>query len=402
MELFSLSDEIKTINHVKILIFFVYLMEGFIAYSIYTVLSYYLGSVLKIHSILIGIVGTIGLIPFVLKIVIAPFIDKYSIPIFSDKKKSYLFIGVLFNGIFLALFSIDILNFFIIFIIIFFLQSIGFVLMDITADSLAVLLKKESNDISISIIMFLGTLIGGLLVFLVTGIFQFNYGLGFIIVGILSLSLIPLIIFIKIPPNLDEVKSVDLAEIKELFKEKRFQLVVIFAFTFRIDAGLLEFTLEPFLGNVFGASLVDIGILYIITFLSSILGIIILYYFRRRLNKFKLFIFISFYMATMSLILSISILISVVTFQLVVFIYILMGLLSGVANMTLYAIIIEASSPKLATTSFVILAFFLNLGFLIGVLFSGFIHLGVIYLISGLILSFRTIILFKLIQIEKS
>ncbi|NHI91356.1 MAG: MFS transporter [Candidatus Lokiarchaeota archaeon] len=397
-----MSDEKKDIIRIKILIFLVYLVEGFIAYAIYNALSYYLGYVLGINSILIGIVGSIGIIPFLLKIVIAPLTDKYSLPIFSDKKKSYLFIGIIFNGIFLALFSIDILNFFVFFAIIFFLQSLGFVIMDVTVDSLAVLIKKDSHDVSISIVMFLGTLVGGALVFFVIGVFQYSYGLGFIIVGILSLCLLPVIFFMKLPPNLNESTDVNFGEIRVIFKEKKFQLIIIFAFLFNIDGGLLEFTLEPYLGRAFGASLVDVGILYIISFLSSIIGIILLYIYRNKLNKFKLFIFISYYMAFMSLTLCIAIFTSLVSFQLFLFIYILMGILSGVANMTLYAIFIEASSPKLAATSFIFLITFLNFGFLIGVLFSGFIHIGVIYLISAIIMATRTIILFKLIKIKEN
>ena len=227
-------------NRKLLLIFLIYFFETIITMTIFQILSLYLGTELGIHPVLIGIVGSVSLIPFVCKVFFGLIMDKYKLGIFPNSTKSYLFIGMLLNGIFLLLFSIDIINFFIIFAITFFLQALGFAIIDVTIDSIAVMLEKGHgvNKNLISVSMFLGTLGGGFLGgFVISRIFNINYSMGFIVVGIISLIFIPTIFLLKNKPTDSKIISekMSLDKLNELFKNPNFQLAIITAFFYNLD-----------------------------------------------------------------------------------------------------------------------------------------------------------------------
>ncbi|MHA1895681.1 MAG: MFS transporter [Candidatus Helarchaeota archaeon] len=391
-------------NKTRLLILLIYLLEGFVWYVISRTLSYYLGTVLHIHPVFIGLVGSIGLLPLVLKVFLGPIVDKYNVPLFSNSKKSFLFIGILCNGIFLSIFGIlDIVNFMILFVIIFFLQSFGFALIDVTVDAISVSLKKESEidtkneDLTIALFMFIGMMAGGFMGIIFSGLFSLNYSVGFMIVGLLSICFLP-VLRLGIPKNDEKTAPVNFGRVKELLSNKKFRLAMIFMFLYNIDGGLLEFTLEPYLGNTFGVSITGIGVINMISFVSSLGGILILALFRKKLNKFKFIIFLSLYYAVFSLVMCILIFTRWITLDLFIITYVLMGLIGGFPIMIVYAITVDMSDASLKATSFVILAFLQNFGTLFGIAFGGFLNMGIIYLISAIILTVKTIPIHFLIK----
>ena len=178
---------------------------------------------------------------------------------------------------------------------------------------------------------------------------------------------------------------------------------MIFAFFFNIDAGLLEYTLEPFLGNYFGVTLLQLSQIFAaFIFSGAIGGMHLRFLLRKKLDKVKLLIFISYYMSCMASILCISILTSTITLQLYILVNIRTIIVASMANMVLFAFFVEMSDKKLAATSFIFLFFLFNSGYLLGILFSGFFHIGIIYLISAIIMASRTILLFMLLKMKKS
>ena len=385
------------IKRLNVIIFLVYFLQAWVSYAIFTVLSYYLGVILLIHPIYIGLIGSIGLIPLVLKIIFAPLIDKQKLPIFSDNKWSWLFFGMVFNGVFLALFAIDIVNFLVVFIIILFLQSTGMVIMDATTDAIAVQRKDRQTSVQPAIGMFMGVLFGGLLSFLFVPIFQFNYPMGYIVMGIIILCFIPLIYKVKGGINFDlitrEKVEADWSLFKELFKDRKFIIVMIISILLFTDSGLLEFTLEPYLGLIFGVSLNQIAIIYLISFISNLIVLILFYKFQEQVKnrKILLLIIISLYDGILSLLMSVLIITGVLTFSIFVLIYLLWGITSGALSMLIYILYIDHSSVKIPAFSIMVLISVQNLGRLIGILFGGFIPIGIIYLISAIMLIGRVI-----------
>ncbi|NHI91981.1 MAG: MFS transporter [Candidatus Lokiarchaeota archaeon] len=390
------------LKRINIIIFMVYLLEAWVSYAIFTVLSYYLGTVLLIHPITIGMIGSIGLVPLALKIIIAPFIDRYKLPLFLDKKWSWLFIGLVFNGVFLALFCIDIKNFLSVFAVILFFQSIGMVIMDATVDAIAVQSKERQTSAQASISMFSGVVFGGLLSFFFVGFFEASYPIGYFVMGIVVSCFIPILYKIKKGINLDHLaktpEHVDWQVIKALFRDHKYLLVILISFLFNIDAGMLEFTFEPYLGLIFHVKLNDIAIIYLVTFLASIAVMISFYKFQEQMTSRIVvgLVLISMYSGMLSLLMSILILMQVLTFSHIVIIYVLWGAVSGATIMLVYTLFVEHSSVKIPAFSIVFLISINNLGRLVGVFVGGFIHIGMIYLISAILILGRIFPLFFL------
>ena len=389
------------------IIFLVYFVEAWVSYAIFTVMSYYLGAVLLIHPVLIGLVGSVGLIPLALKLVVAPVIDKYKLPFFAGSKWSWLVLGLVFNGAFLALFAIDIKTFLGAFVVILFLQSTGMVILDATIDALAVQSKEHQTSVQASIGMFSGVLLGGLLSFLFVPVFEMSYPMWYIVMGFVVLCFIPIINKVKEGINLDAVarapESKGWSVVKELFRSKSYLLVIVISFLFNIDAGMLEFTLEPYMGLVFGATLSNIAEIYLVTFAASVAVIVLFYKFQEQVKSrlVTALILISVYSGVLALCMSGLILTQVITFNSLVLIYMLWGAFSGATNMLVFALFVEHASVRIPAFSIVLLLSVSNAGRLLGVAVGGFIPIGFIYLISAILLISRIIPLFLLRQGKK-
>jgi len=332
---------------------------------------------------------------------LGPLIDKYDIPIFNQPKKSWLFVGMIINGIMLFFFTIDIATFLILFAVIFFLQALGFSVMDAAVDSIAVSLKKDHGVLEshVSLVMFLGTFFGGILTFLVAGIFQTHYGVGFIVLAVVSLGLASFIFFYKEgevqAPK--EKRIISSEDFKELFGNKTFQLALLVAFLYNLDGGLLEFTFEPFLGNTFGVTVQQVtGLTVLPALVGSIIAMIVAWRLKDKLNVKIAIIGVSLYYASLMLL----IVMFIGSLQMIVVFYVFIITVSGFGNMMMYAYFLSLSKKEIPASSFVFLMGAMNGGMLLGILLGGFMNMTIIYLMATIILCVRIIPMIAIMKRE--
>lgn len=408
-------------NWYRRLIFFtVYLVQGMIAWLTLSYFPLLFDDVYLIDRGLYGIAGSLALLPMVFKVLIGPLSDKFPIRFLRGRNRAYIILGALLNVIFLPLLSLDPRSFFVLFFIVWFLQTLGIAIMDIMTDALAISAKPIQNipgRTGASAWMFFGSFIGGGIIYIFVPLLDSNLLAGLFGIAIVSLTPLVFIFFLKerIQSPLPERRS-----LREIFRRNlNYSFVrwgLIYALLLNIDGGLLELTLEPYLAGFPGSpSRQDlIGQLVGITLLGVILGVVCALSIKRfvklrtplidRIKKTRLLIIISLIYVIPSVIVGILIITNQITFQLMIIFFGVFAFFSALSNITYIALFLDLSEPKAAGTMIATYVSFFNLGTLVGIAVSGFIPMWFIFILIAVISVARIFPLhqIKLEEVEKT
>jgi MFS family permease len=236
----------------------VYFVEGMSFFLTLYILSNYL-DIIGINSILIGVSGGIGTIPWVLKGIIGPLCDKFYIKKFGNRKQ-YIFVGAILSSVFFPLLIVTARpELLILFIFTWLIHNFGIILMDTNLDALCVETVPDSKDkTDANFWAFLGI---NLMVPIIATVFIsqlviIDYLFAFSVAGMISIVNIIIILFLreekretKFHKNI--TKNKQKIRLKLYFKQKFVLLSFIFSLFFTIHFGLLDLTLPIWLvGNL--------------------------------------------------------------------------------------------------------------------------------------------------------
>jgi hypothetical protein len=199
---------------------------------------------INLDPIIIGLYAGVTFIPYTLKIFIGPLMDKVKIPIIGGRIKPYIIIGALLNALFLIPLGLDPTNFLIIYFLCWVLQNLGFVFLDVAIDILIIKDKQNRHPTTSSIITVLGVTLGEIFIGLFSFVFDISNFLGFLLVGLISLSIILVTFIFKEKQHELYTEKSSLKELFSSLKNRNIILGVIFGFFIMFDTGLREFTLE--------------------------------------------------------------------------------------------------------------------------------------------------------------
>ncbi|MHA1145358.1 MAG: MFS transporter [Candidatus Helarchaeota archaeon] len=383
------------------LFFGIYFVEAMVGYVTLTILSYYLNNVLLINPIIIGILGSVSLLPMVLKVFLGPFMDRFKIPGLSGRRRPYILIGTILNAVFVSLFFLPQLIVFpnafiwvlVVFVIIWFLQSLGITLMDVGVDAIGTMYKQQKSSIKISVLMFLGTTAGGMIptIFL-TPIFMISYPLGFIITGMLSLlGLFFVQIFREDELGLDVVPAFNLQAVKTEFRKTPVIFALILAFFLLFDKGLFEFTLERFVFIAYGLTLGDLALINLTIMFGAIGGMIFGYFFMKKIkNKIVLFVTAASFFVP-ELIWATLLPLGLLSFPIFYVTSIISAVGSALYTMAYMALYLDLSNPKIGATMIAVFLAVANLGQVVAIFISGFFPLIVIFIMAAIFSGVRLV-----------
>ncbi|NVM28592.1 MAG: MFS transporter [Candidatus Helarchaeota archaeon] len=393
----------------RFILFTVYMIETIITV---VTLSYFplLFNSLGLDSRLYGIFGGLSLLPMIFKFFIGPISDKFPIPFLRGKRRGYFILGGLLNIIFLPLLSLNPLDFFALFFIIWFLQTLGIAIMDVMTDTLVITAKPSQNlrgRTGASIWVFFGIFVGGGLATGLVGLLNMNLLIGLSVFSLISVGPLALIYFLKEDPKLSQPTPSLWSDIKRNFGGPQQQFVIaglIFAFLLNIDAGLLELTLEPFIATTFLVTWQElIATLFFISLLGTVLGFLG-YFFIDKVQKNRLLIIISSIYIVPSIILAYLIFTGMLTYPIFLILYAIYGFVSGLSFVTYTGLFYDLSDPKAAGTMIALFLTMSNFGIVMGVTIGGFFPMWLIYVIVAIICGLRIIPLafIKMSHIEKT
>jgi PAT family beta-lactamase induction signal transducer AmpG len=372
----------------------IYFVQGLTSFTIYIVLSFYLGFMLGVDPVIVGVLGSVAVIPLIMKVFLAPLMDKYKIPFFRGKFRGYIIIGGILNAICISFLFLDPLNFFIVFLILWFLQSLGIAMVDVGTDAVSVTLKSEKmSPTRISSIMFIGAVAGSsVVVFFLQPFFMMAFMLGIILVGLISTTVIVLaVVFRERPPEAGAPQTVQLSGLKGEFRNKWVLVGLFLAFFVDFDGGLLEFTLEPYLGFQFGVSLSGIISISYAMILGGVISIPLGYFLIHKLGNRRIVALALVLLSVLHVVVEFAwgflILLNRLTMGNFLLFFYASVFLSGLYAMAVGALYIDLSNPKLGVT--MIMTFFgvLNTGKLVGILLAGalvmVLPMSTIFLLAG-------------------
>ncbi|NVM53033.1 MAG: MFS transporter [Candidatus Helarchaeota archaeon] len=390
----------------------VYLVQGMLVWLTLSYFPILFENVYLIDKGLYGIAGSIALLPMVFKFFIGPLSDKFPIPFLRGRNRGYIIVGAVLNVVFLPLLSLDPRVFFVLFFIVWFMQTLGVAIMDILTDALAISAKSIQNipgRTGASAWMFLGSFLGGGIVIAFVPLLDADLFLGVLLIAIISLLPLLVIFFLKEQPSTGPAEKRNVREVfRRNLKHPFVRLGLVFAFLLSIDTGLLELTLEPFLDRFPGSpGRKDLlGQLFGLTFLGIILGLLFALSIKRlkflktplidRVKKPRILIVIAVIYAIPSPILGILIFNDMITYYSFLAFYSIFAVVSTLSYITYIGLFLDLSDPKAAGT--MIAAFFSinNLGIAIGIAIGGFIPFWLIYIIVAILSAMRIIPLLKI------
>lgn len=388
------------------LFFLVYMVEEII--TIVT-LSYFpmLFTDLGLDPRVYGVVGSLSLIPLVVKFFVGPISDRFPIPFFRGKHRGYFILGALINAITLPFLSLNPVNFTILFGIVWFLQTLGLSVMDIMSDTFAIEAKSIQNvkgRTGASLWMFAGVFVGGALATAFVPLLDWNLLVGLLFFSVLSIP--PLLMgFLLKGKSVEDETKVNIREaLRENLRRPFVKMGLIFFFLLNIDAGLLELTTEPYIHTTFG---IDKQSVVAMVFFISFLGVILAglgYLFIDKIQKPRLLMIINAIYVVPSVLLFYFIFTGTMTLELYVVLYAVFAAVSGLSYVTYTGLFFDLSDPKAAGTMIALYFSVTNLGMLLGMAAGGFLTMAIIYLITAIVCALRILPLarIKMEDVEKT
>jgi MFS family permease len=309
------------------------------------------GFPISITTLIAGIV----MIPWTLKFIWGGIVDHF---IRYGRKKFILIGGLLSVVSFFILVFIDPDVTLIPFVFLLLISHIGVGFIDVSVDAWAIDISTENERGKINSAMWIGQLVGWSAgaYFLSLIAQKYGYNITFLTTGLIVLLVISLSFFIKETKIIKKIHKLGSLIIKE-FKIKTTQLVAIFGFFITASAGMLIFTMPLYISNSFHLNVDQVGlissIIPIVTIFGAFIGGII---YDRLDRKIPLFIFVS------GSIIFTSSLIFANTWEILIVIYIFIGLLMGGYIVGVNTLLMDVTNPKIGATQFSILTSISNFG----------------------------------------
>ena len=406
----------------------VYLAEGIASLFILIVLPIYLKNYKGLSDLSIAILAGISLLPLILKPLVAVLSDNYIINSLGGKRKSYMLMGFILNGVTLSLIGIvDPVLFLYLFLIIWIFQSLGIVFMDVAIDALVTETFNQTNEkLNANIVFQLAAISSAFIVFPIAylceinsvhiGIntpqiqFSFffggNFDFGFLLAGGICFCLIAAILILKEPEECYSKPKFIKKDLIKFLKSKKVPLLLVMFFLLQIDAGLTDFTVDPFLRTLGFTSGIQI-LAFSPTLVFILLGTLASKWFIKKgiIRCLTIFsaCFAFFYIIIAILTFLISPIIPIFYFISAAFLSIL-----SAAGMIMYlTLAMNAADKKLAATTFVIFVTMIGLGRILGIIIAGiipfgiYLKMGVIFSLCAIIIIIRIPMLIKLNKLEK-
>jgi MFS family permease len=269
-------------------------------------------------------------------------------------------------------------------------------------------LQSTRGRTEASVVMFFGSFTGGYIVSRFIPLIMTDLLLALTIFALIGLIPLGLVAFLKEQESAkvegDKARPSIWGIVKENFGYSFVRWGLLFAFVLNIDGGLLELTLEPYLGITLGvpiqAVVADLFYISMIGYVIAFLG----YFFIDKIDKSKMLIIIALTYIVPLALLGYFTLTSTLTYTLFLWLYGVFSLVTGLSFVTYTGLFFDLSNPKAAGT---MIAFFLtitNLGRLMGIMLGGFFTMSTIYFIAVGLTAFRILPLLKIraTEIEKT
>jgi len=302
------------------------------------------------------LVGGIVYIPWILKFVFGPITDFF----IKYGRKPFIIIGGILGAIFIfPLAVIDPKVALIPFTLLLFVSHIFIVFLDVSVDAWAIQISKVHERGKVNAAMygglFGGSAFGSSVFAIIASAVGFN--MVFITAGLIILLTIifPLLVIEKkIVKERQKITSLVTTE----FKKKNTLLVALFGFIAAINFGMLIFIIPEYMMNVLKLDIAQTGIINsafpIATVIGAFIGgVIVDRWGRKKIMGILLPI----------LLISSALLIIADTWQILVFLYSMIGFLTGAALFAaMGALFMDITNPKIGATQYSILASITNFG----------------------------------------
>ena len=302
------------------------------------------------------LVGGIVYIPWILKFIFGPVTDYF----IKYGRKPFIIIGGILGAIFLfPLAVIDPKVALIPFTLVLFISHIFIVFLDVSVDAWAIQISKIHERGKVNAAM-TGGLFGGSAfgssVFAITAN-AVGFDMVFITAGLIILLTIILPLLVtekKIVKERQKIASLLITE----FKKKNTRLIALFGFIVAMNFGMLIFIIPEYMMNVLKLDIAQTGVINsafpIATVIGAFTGGVIVDKWGR---KKIMYIFLTI------LLISSALLTIADTWQILAFIYSMIGFLTGAALFTaMGALFMDITNPKIAATQYSILASITNFG----------------------------------------
>ncbi|NVM02184.1 MAG: MFS transporter [Candidatus Helarchaeota archaeon] len=405
-----------------------YLVQGIATLMIFTLLPIYLKNYKGLTDFSIAMIASLTFFPIILKPFIAIISDKYPFKVLGGRRKPYILIGFIMNGISLSFFGMtNPVEFIYIFIILGILQSLGISLMDVALDALVIENFPDKKEKLNANIIFHLTIISSVFIVLplafiseresvhiginLTYQFEFdiffggNFEFGFLLAGLICIGLIIFSIFLKESEKISSTQRFSIKDLRQYTKSEHVPTLLLIFFITQIDTGLTDFTLDPFfriLGLTSGVQLISVSPMMIFIFLG---GLASRWFIKKGIIKTILVVSVvhtTFYGVLSYLTFTNSLFIPLFYFSS----GILVSFSTSCATVLFLTLAMDSSDKKLAATTFVLFITMGNLGRIFGIILAGLLpfniypKMGIIFLISCIIMASRIPLLIKIRRIE--
>lgn len=302
------------------------------------------------------LVGGIVYIPWILKFVFGPITDYF----IKYGRKPFIIIGGILGAIFLfPLAVIDPKVALIPFTLLLFVSHIFIVFLDVSVDAWAIQISKVHERGKVNAAMYGGLFGGsafGISVFAIIAS-AVGFNMVFITAGLIILLTIifPLLVTEKkIVKERQKITSLVITE----FKKKNTLLVALFGFIVAMNFGMLIFIIPEYMMNVLKLDIAQTGIIISVFPIATVIGafiggVIVDKWGRKKIMGILLPI----------LLISSALLTIADTWQILVFIYSMIGFLIGASLFAaMGALFMDITNPKIGATQYSILASIANFG----------------------------------------
>jgi PAT family beta-lactamase induction signal transducer AmpG len=352
-----------------------------------------LGISLPIISFIVGF----SALPWAIKFIWGGIVDYF----ISFGRRRFIIVGGILGAIgFFLLAFIDPLIALVPFTFLMFIGHVGIAFLDVSADAWAIEISREDERGKINGAMFagqfVGLTVGSTLLAIIANIYGYNTA--FITSGLIIILIIIYPLFLKYTISSKKRQKVGSSLVRE-FKKKTTQLVALFAPFSAISAGFLLFAIPIYLKIRLNLDIAQIGLITgifpIMVAVGSLIGGGISDKFGR---KTSLYIFIG-----LSILFS-ALLIVGASWQILAFIYGVVGFFQGGYTTVTSAMCMDITNPRLGATQFSLLMSLFNVGEMAGAMVAGslVVILGFerLFLYCGWIFGPSLLILY-LIQLKK-
>jgi len=302
------------------------------------------------------LVGGIVYIPWILKFVYGPITDYFII----HGRKPFIIIGGILGAI--CIFPLAVIDpkvALIPFTLLLFVSHIFILFLDVSVDAWAIQISKVHERGKINAAMygglFGGSAFGSSVLAIIASAVGFN--MVFITAGLIILLTIIFPFFVKEEKIVKERQKIASLVITE-FKKKNTILIALFGFIVAINFGMLLFIIPDYMMNVLKLDMAQTGIINsafpIATVIGAFAGGVIV----DRWGRKKIM-----YIFLVIILISSALLIIADTWQILIFIYSMIGFLTGAALFAaMGALFMDITNPKIGATQYSILASITNFG----------------------------------------